>query len=82
MERKQMTKREFYKVLKENRLFSTFMIICFTSFHKAKNPRETLNNYLEVVSIPDASIDAENYVKRLTEVKRSCRNRLDKAILL
>lgn len=40
-----ITKREFYKKLKEKKLFSRYCIVVATAFHDNQNPRAELIDY-------------------------------------
>jgi hypothetical protein len=64
-----MTKREFYKFLKENGIFATFCISCSQAF-KINNHRDRLNKYIETVAIKHCSRHPDMYAENIKMWKR------------
>ena len=63
-----MTKREFYKFLKEKKLFDIFRIVCFSSYMSHNKPSYELECYIQT-AIRSAELDPNGFIRVFESVR-------------
>lgn len=64
-----MTKREFFKFLKENGVFTTFYVACSEAFRR-DNPKSKLDGYIRQVAFKNMARNPHFYVNNIKMWKR------------